>query len=161
MSSLNTGKLVQRVVEVSSPADSTNQGQPFVVVATYLPLRRYRDVISFVRLSGMVEAQLRASRGAIRYALKTDLPRKRFWTLSVWSSDESMSSFSRSEPHRTAMKKFYDWGTEKAAIVEWTSNDGKIDWGEAEEKLQRPMFQFRLEGKKLAHAAGSRSVAEN
>jgi quinol monooxygenase YgiN len=146
---------------VSSPADSTNQGQPFVVVATYLPLRRYRDVISFVRLSGRVEAQLRASRGAIRYALKTDIPRKRFWTLSVWSSDESMSSFSRSEPHRTAMKKFYDWGTEKAAIVEWTSNDGKIDWGEAEEKLQRPMFQFRLEGKKLAHAAGSRSVAEN
>jgi hypothetical protein len=111
-----------------------------------------------MRLLGKIEAQLRASQGAIRYALRTDIPRKRFWTISLWSSDEGTSLFSRSEPHRTAMKKSYDWGKEEAGIAEWSSDGGTIDWAGAETKLKEPAFRFRLEGSRLVHAAGSRSV---
>ncbi|MGD0637509.1 MAG: hypothetical protein ABSA72_05675 [Nitrososphaerales archaeon] len=147
------------MVEIATSTASKEGGSPFLVVATYLPLRSYANVISFVRPSGRIEAQLRASKGAIRYALLTDIPHKRFWTVSVWSGDEAMSLFSRSEPHRTAMKKFYEWGTEEAGIAEWSSNGGTIDWDEAETKLREPAFRFRLEGNRLVQAAGSRSVA--
>jgi len=57
------------------------------------------------------------------------------------------------------MKRFYDWGTEEVGIAEWSSDGGVIDWGEAEAKLKEPAFRFRLEGSRLVHAAGSRSVA--
>jgi hypothetical protein len=153
--------LVEKTVEVAKIVDPTNHGQPFVFVATYLPLRSWLNVIPFIRLSGEVEAQVLASRGAIRYSVKTDIPRKRFWTLSVWEKREDMALFSRSEPHRTAMKHFYEWGTEAAAIAEWTNADGKIDWKDAERRLKQPAFRYRLEGKRLVHAAGSRSVAED
>ncbi len=151
--------MVHKAVEIATSTASEDDDPPSLVVATYLPLRRYRNVISFIRLSGKIEAQLRTSKGAIRYALRTDIPHKRFWTISVWSSDEAMSLFSRSEPHRTAMKKFYEWGTEGAGIAEWSSDGGTIDWAEAETKLKEPAFRFRLEGNRLVHAAGSRSVA--
>jgi hypothetical protein len=72
-----------------------------------------------------------------------------------------MALFSRSEPHRTAMKNFSDWGTEEAAIAEWTNTEGNIDWEDAERRLKEPMFHYKLEGKRLVHAAGSRSVAED
>jgi len=76
------------MVEIATSTAKADNGPPFLVVATYLPVRRYRNVISFLRLSGKVEAQLRASKGAIRHALRTDIPHKRFWTVSVWSNDE-------------------------------------------------------------------------
>jgi hypothetical protein len=153
--------LVQKSVEIAKAFDPTNNGQPFVFVATYLPLRSWLNVIPFVRLSGKVEAQILASPGAIRYSLRTDIPRKRFWTLSVWGKKEDMALFSRSEPHRTAMKLFSDWGTETAAIAEWTGTDGRIDWEEAERRLKEPAFHYRLEGKRLVHSAASRRVVEN
>lgn len=83
--------------------------------------------MAFLRLSGKIEAQVRSSRGAIRYTLRTDLPHKRFWTISVWNSEGEMELFSRSEPHRTAIKNFLSWGTDSAAIAEWESSEVKID----------------------------------
>jgi hypothetical protein len=122
--------------------------QEFVFVATYLPLLKAMNIIPFLRLSFKIEAQLRSSRGAIRYALKTDIPRKRFWTLSVWSNRSDMTLFSRSGPHRTAMMKFFEWGTDKACIAEWSSRSAKIDWEEARVRLQSPSFHYRYDEKK-------------
>jgi len=70
--------LVQRLVEVSS-ADISE----FTSVATYLPVKRWRD-IHFLLMSYRVEQQLRRTEGVVRYGLRTNLPRKRFWTYSVW-----------------------------------------------------------------------------
>lgn len=153
--------MVSKIVEVAKSTGHEVEQAPssFVFVATYLPLRSYWNMLAFIRLSGKVEEQVRASRGAVRYALKTDIPHKRFWTLSVWSDREDMALFSRSEPHRSAMKKFYEWGTDKAAIAEWVSTDGRIDWAEAEKRLEEePAFHYKLEGKRLVHAPGSKSV---
>jgi hypothetical protein len=151
--------MVSKTVEVASSSDSADQRQPFVFVVTYLPLKSWMKIIPFIRLSGKVEKQLRSSRGSIRYALKTDIPHKKFWTLSVWENEEDMALFSRSEPHRTAMKKFYYWGTDKAAIAQWAGTISKIDWEEAIRRLEKPMFHYRYEGKRLVHAADSKSVS--
>jgi hypothetical protein len=62
--------LVEKTAEVATALDPKNQGQPFVFVATYLPLRSWMNVVTFIRLSGKVEAQLLASQGAIRLLSK-------------------------------------------------------------------------------------------
>lgn len=154
--------MVNKKVEVSFPVKAVeDQGEPqiYVVVATFLPLKSFWKILAFLRLSAKVEKQLRVSRGLVRYALRTDMPRKRFWTLSVWTSGEDMATFSRSEPHLTAMKKFYEWGTDRAAIAEWTTDVSALDWAEAEKKLDTPMFHYKYaEGKRLVHAPGSKTI---
>ena len=149
--------MVGRTIEVTPSPESTDQSQTFVFVATYLPLRSFWNIIPFFRLSNRVDAQLRASRGVVRYALRTDIRRKRFWTLSVWTNSDDMALFSRSEPHRTAMKKFYEWGTDEAGIAEWTSTEGKIDWREAEKRLETPLFRYKFSGNRLVHARGQQN----
>jgi heme-degrading monooxygenase HmoA len=152
--------MVSRSLEINPPAQQLAKDQSFLLVATYLPLRSYWKVIPFIRLSLKIEAQLRSSRGIVRYELRTDIPHKRFWTLSVWTSRDDMALFSRSEPHRTAMMKFYDWGTDEAGIAEWTATDGRIDWTEAHKRLETPMFHYKyLDEKRLVHAPGSRNVS--
>lgn len=151
--------LVSKEVEVATVEEPGGEkNASFVIVATFLPLKSFWNIVSFLRLSGRVEAQLRRGPGVIRYALRTNLPHKQFWTLSVWTNGEDMARFSKSEPHRTAMKKFYEWGTESAAIAEWTSPESKLDWKEAEKRLKTPMFRYRLAGNRLVHDAGSKVV---
>jgi hypothetical protein len=51
-------------------------------------------------------------------------------------------------------------GTDQAGIAEWMTSDGKLDWSEAEKRLENPMFRYKYsEGKKLVHAQGSRIVS--
>ena len=139
--------------------DGSSSG-PYLFVATYLPLKKYRTVIPFLRLSMKITKQLRNSQGIVRFVLRTNLPRKTFWTISVWTQRESMASFSRSEPHRTAVQRFFTWGTDKAAIAEWSSSKMEIDWAEAESRLKEPLFRYATRQGRLVHAPGSRSVTE-
>ncbi|HEV2390183.1 MAG TPA: hypothetical protein VGS04_05605 [Nitrososphaerales archaeon] len=117
-------------------------GSDFVSVATFLPVRRWIDVVPFLRMSSKVTGQLQAS-DVIRFGLKTDLPRKRFWTLSVWADRESMRRFVTAEPHATAQRKFGKWAGRGAAFVEWKNTDGAIDWAEAKDRLKTPSFYYK------------------
>jgi hypothetical protein len=153
--------LVLRTTEILSPSELPKD-HVYTIVATYLPLRSFSYVIAFLRLSSKIDAQLRLSKGIVKYSLRTDIPRKLFCTLSVWMNRDDMALFSRSEPHRTAMKKFYDWGTDAAGIAEWTSPSPELDWAEAEKRLETPMFRYKLNSdKRLVHAPGSRTVASD
>ena len=93
-------------------------------------------------MSGRVEEQLRRTEAVVRYGLKTDLLRKRFWTFSVWNNPQAIEPFVNSEPHATAVKKFAEWAAEGAAFVQWENADGKIVWDEAERRLQNPTFAY-------------------
>jgi Domain of unknown function (DUF3291) len=117
-------------------------GGDFVSVATFLPVRRWVDVIPFLRMSSKVTGQLMKS-DVIRFGLKTDLLHKRFWTLSVWADRESMRRFVAAEPHATAARKFAKWAGQGAAFAEWKNNDGSINWDDAMERLEKPTFYFR------------------
>jgi hypothetical protein len=130
--------MVQKVVEVAS-ADADE----FTSVATYLPVRKWRHVIPFFRMSGRVEDQLRGTEGVVRYGLKTDFLHKRFWTYSVWKSRQAVGPFVAADPHATAVKKFAVWAGEGAAFVEWSNTDGKVDWEEAARRLKSPTFYYR------------------
>ena len=129
--------LVQKVVEVGPPGEGE-----FVSIALFLPVRRWRDVVAFLRLAGQVEQQLRKSEGLVRYGLKTDLPRKRFWTYSVWMGREGIGPFVAAQPHATAVKTFARWAGKGAAFVEWNNSDGTVDWEEAARRLKNPTFYY-------------------
>lgn len=115
-------------------------GQELHSVASVLPLRGYRYIIPFMRLSMSVQKQLKATPGLVRFAMKTDIPRKRFWTFTVWTDRKAMGTFVRTEPHATAVKRFSEWGG-AGAFAEWTGPEGKLDWKEAELRLRQPTFR--------------------
>ncbi|HUK50131.1 MAG TPA: hypothetical protein VLV18_03770 [Terriglobales bacterium] len=86
---------------------------------------------------------MRKTDGLVRYGLKTNFLRKKSWTYSVWTSEEAIEPFARTEPHATAIKKFAQWAAEGAVFSQWKNNDGKVDWKEANRRLQNPTFCYR------------------
>ena len=117
-------------------------GREFVSIATFLPVRRWVDVIPFLRMSSKVSGQLMKS-DVIRFGVKTDLLHRRFWTLSVWSDRAAMRLFVAVEPHATAVRKFAKWAGRGAAFAEWEDEDGSINWDVAKEKMNKPRFYYK------------------
>ncbi len=117
-------------------------GKEFVSIATFLPVRRWTDVIPFLRMSSKVSGQLKKTE-VVRFGVKTDLLHKRFWTLSVWSDMAAMRRFVAAEPHATAVRSFAKWAGSGAAFVEWKSEDGSINWDVAKEKMKEPSFYYK------------------
>jgi hypothetical protein len=74
-------------------------------------------MISFYRLSSRVLKQIKESEGAINYAVKGNLPKKHFWTLSIWRDNNFLRHFIMEEPHATAVRKFTEWSGEGSAFV--------------------------------------------
>jgi hypothetical protein len=73
----------------------------YVVMASRLPLRRYRNIMAFLRATRAIRNQLAAAEGVVGYTLDAKPLRKTFWTLSAWESDEALERFSRADPHRS------------------------------------------------------------
>lgn len=46
-----------------------------------------------------IEEQLAESAGLVGYALRAELPRKQFWAVAAWETDESLDEFVASDPH--------------------------------------------------------------
>ncbi len=76
-------------------------------MASRLPLRSYRHIPRFLRATFAIRRQLRTASGLVGYALDAQLLRKTFWTLSVWTDDDSLQAFVRAEPHRTVMASIH------------------------------------------------------
>lgn len=123
--------------------EDANLQSEFMHVATFLPLKSWRYMISFQLMTSRVLKQAKEAQGAVRYAVKADFPKKHFWTYSIWRDRDSLRQFVMAEPHATAVKKFAEWAGEGAAFVEWTSSNGSIGWTEAMERLQKPTFYYK------------------
>lgn len=130
-------RVVHREVEVLNVRQNE-----YLCVATYLPLRSWMNVVPFLRLSSRIGRQLTQSEGVVRFGVRTQLSRKRFWTISIWTDREKMRAFSGKDPHLTAVRRFPAWAGQGAAFVEYTSGTGRIDWDEAFEKLKTPTFYY-------------------
>lgn len=77
----------------------------YVVLLSYLPLTRYSKMPLFFRYAGYINQQLRATPGAIGYAMRAKIFTREFWTLSVWESDRALMDFVVKIPHGEAMTK--------------------------------------------------------
>ncbi len=118
------------VVSNSTPADK------YLAVATFVPIAHWRHVLGSFRLSNRVEQQLKKTPGVIAYSLAVDLPRRHFWTLTVWSDPAAVAAFTSSEPHATAVEKFKTWAGKGAAFVNWETADAALNWKDAFSHLQ-------------------------
>ena len=65
----------------------------YVVLLTYLPLKRYRTIPRFLGYARRVEAQLAETDGIVGYALRAKFTKRDFWTLSVWESEDALQTF--------------------------------------------------------------------
>jgi len=81
-----------------SPPDPDRE---YRVMASRLPLARYRDMPGFLSATMAIRAQLARTSGLVGYALDAHLARKTFYTVSAWDSQDALDAFSRADPHRS------------------------------------------------------------
>lgn len=115
-------------------------------VATFLPVKSWKHIIRFLRMSFRIERQLKKSPGLLGYGLRAHLLQKRFWTLSVWSAASEITDFVGIEPHATAVKRFEEWAGPGAAFVQWKAPWARPKWHEALERLKKPSYYYQPPG---------------
>jgi hypothetical protein len=128
--------------KLDTDTDSSRQTD-YTCVATFLPLKSWKYMLSFQRLSSKVLKQIKENEGAANYAVRANFLKKHFWTLSIWKDQNSLRRFIMTEPHATAVKKFTEWAGEGSAFVEWSSLENTINWPEAFKKLQHPTYYYK------------------
>ncbi len=82
---------------------------PGIVFVTHLHLRRLRDVPAFFRDSLAIRRQTMRSPGARSLLLRAQPLARRFTTVSWWDDEAAAPAFVRTDPHRSAMRR---WGPE-------------------------------------------------
>jgi len=75
----------------------------YVVLLSYLPLRRLSSTPAFLLAVQRVRGQLARSAGLVGYSLRARPLRREYWTLSVWESERALLAFVRTEPHSGLM----------------------------------------------------------
>ncbi len=92
----------------TAPGESSGTKCPAgTVYVTHLHLRRLRDVPSFFRTSLAIRRQTMHSPGARSLMLRAQPLARRFTTVSWWDDEAAVRSFVRTDPHRSAMRR---WG---------------------------------------------------
>jgi hypothetical protein len=75
----------------------------YLALLTELPLKRFRDLGSFLLHTWRIRAQLRRTPGLLGYSLRAHILRREFWTLSVWEGDAALREFVVASPHAQVM----------------------------------------------------------
>lgn len=108
----------------------------YIVLLTYLPLKRFRSLQRFRRFVRDIEADLRASPGIFAYAIWRRRLRRQFWTLSVWEDDTSLMNFVYRVPNHEAIDELKDQ-LRDFKRARWTAPaaDIPVRWKQAIAKL--------------------------
>lgn len=116
-----------------SPPDPARD---YVVMASRLPLARYRDLPAFLSATMAIRAQLARAGGLVGYALDAHLAQKTFWTISAWDSQEALDAFSRADPHRGRVSGIRP-RMRPTTFTFWTvpGADLPISWTEARRRI--------------------------
>ena len=97
----------------------------YVVLLSYLPLTRFSKMPLFFRYSAQINGQLRATPGAMGYAMRAKIFTKEFWTLSVWESDRALMDFVGKIPHSEAMAKISPF-MRPTKITRWKAKGSEL-----------------------------------
>ncbi len=117
-----------------APADATGDGA--LVMASRFQLRRFRDVLPFLRDAMKVRALVRGSDGALGVSLIARPLRREFATLSAWRDRESLDAMVRTEPHRSVMRRYHPVMAD-ADFVFYAPEQYPPSWAEAHRELGR------------------------
>lgn len=117
--------------------ENVNPDREYLVMASRLPLKSYLRVPGFMRFTMAVQRQLATAEGLIGYSLTTEVPGKRFFTLSAWTDQQHLDAFARALPHLDVMRKlrphmlpttFVTWNVHGRDIpVSWEVARSRLD----------------------------------
>jgi hypothetical protein len=75
----------------------------YLGLLTELPLKRFRDLGTFLRYTWRIQRQLRRTPGVLGYSLRARILTRQFWTLSVWEGDAALHQFVVAPTHAQVM----------------------------------------------------------
>ena len=111
-------------------------GREYLVMVSYLPLRKVSSTVRFFRGVSAVRKQLAQADGLVGYTLRAKPLARDYWTLSVWKDQAALREFIRMRPHvelMTALKPFM--GPTKFVYWSITADDGQPSFTDALERL--------------------------
>ncbi len=111
-------------------------GRSYVVLASRLPLARFRDVPAFLRHTGAIRRQLSRADGLIGYSLDAKPLAKTFWTLSVWRDEQALNAFAQGTPHRDRVRRIRPH-MQPSTFVTWTVSGDQVPvpWAQARRRV--------------------------
>ena len=84
----------------------TEPDHDYLVVLTYLPVRRLLRLPLFLRYVRKIQHQLDAAPpGLVGYSLLAKPFSSNYWTLSAWRDPPALAGFMQQSPHREAMNE--------------------------------------------------------
>ena len=109
----------------------------YLALITHLPLKRFRMITRFLRISGAISRQLEATHGLMGFSFRAKILARDFYTLSAWEDEQALDDFVRAEPHRGAMGTMRPHMAE-TKFVRWTLKGSEVppSWREAIEVLR-------------------------
>jgi len=89
-------------------------------VATSLHVRGIHRLGKFFRYTRRIGAQLEGQKGFVGFALRTNIPRMRFWTFTVWEDGASVRDFANAGSHAEAIRELRP-SLRKFGITRWSA----------------------------------------
>ncbi len=107
-----------------------------VVMASRLPLASFARMPSFLRHTLAIRRQLAQADGLIGYALDANLGSKTFWTVSAWTTNETLNAFSRADPHRSSVRAIRPY-MRPTTFVRWTcrASELPVSWSDVRARV--------------------------
>jgi hypothetical protein len=99
-------------------------GRDIVVLGSRFELISAWRSPAFLGYALRIWLQARRSPGIIGLSLRAHPLRATFWTLSAWSSEESLRDFARADPHRSIVAKVRPWA-KTVVLRTWTVPGGE------------------------------------
>jgi quinol monooxygenase YgiN len=111
---------------------SPDSNSDFVALLSYLPLKSYWRVPSFVFYTAQVMKQLASAQGLLGYSLLARPLSKRFWTPSAWKNEDTLRAFVQHPPHQNIMTALAPH-MDKTKFVRWTVKGSQLplQWDDA------------------------------
>ena len=119
---------------------STEPDREYVVVATYIPVRRIVRIPQFWWSVLKIRRQLNRSEGLVGFMLLAKVFQSDYWTLSVWENEEAAGRFAEAEPHRTIGSRITTFVKSGFKVVRWTATGRELPptWDAAFGHLSSP-----------------------
>ena len=108
----------------------------YVAVATDIPPLRLSSTAAWFRGAQEVKAQLREADGVVAFTLAASPLRKRYRTLSIWTDDEAVDRFARSQAHGRLVREL-EPQLAPTRFLRWSfdGRDGAPSWREGMKRL--------------------------
>lgn len=111
-------------------------GIRYLALISYLPLKHFRALPKFFRFTFEIQRQLQSTRGLIGYSLDAQPFARKFWTLSVWGDQQSLTNFVGALPHSRVMQQLAPHMA-KTQFAQWIveSHQVPLDWPAAKARI--------------------------